>query len=104
MQQDIGMLKASRRSGWLTTNPYRNQPDAFYRSPGMAGIRADRVRTIDDAARRFAHRLSQKLFGSYGRCYSVARIGANREAVRYRAVLRGGGGRRQRIELDVWRP
>jgi hypothetical protein len=70
----------------------------------MAGIRADRVRTIDDAGRRFAHRLANKLFGSYGRCLSIGRVGANRDVVRYRAVLQGGGGRRQRIELDVWRP
>ena len=99
-----GPLKSSRRSAWVTTNRFRGKPDAFYRCHGINSIRADRVRTIDDAARMFAHRLAVKLFGCRGCCGRIDRIGANPQAVRYRATLLGPRGLSQRAELDVWRP
>ena len=106
MMANIGELEQRGPARFVGRNFYRNQPDAFYRTNvvGLSRIHASRVRSIDHAARRFAHRLAEKAFGHGARCAGIWRLGANDRAVRYRANLRGANGMSQRIQLDVWRP
>jgi hypothetical protein len=45
-----------------------------YHCQGLRSIASGRARSVDDAARMFAHRLAMKLFGRAGRMLSIERV------------------------------
>ena len=60
----------------------------IYHAPGLYALRRSaKVRSMDDAARVFAHRLARKMFGRRGLCLEIRRLSYDGSMGIYNAQL-----------------